>query len=470
MNVQTIPPPRPRFREHPIEFLLALFGEVRPGEGATVLLLTLNVFLILSAYYLLKVAREPLILLGGGAEVKSYASVGQSILLVFVASSYGWLAAHVGRLMLVSCVSLFFIANLLVFFGLGSLGVPLGVPFFLWVGIFNVVTIAQFWSFTADTYTEEQGKRLFPIGSSVVAVAGSWIAAPLVRVGSPFTLMLAASVLLIAALGLTVIVHRRETRAAVNHVKKVQAPLAHGDAFALVLRDRYLLAFALLVLVLNFVTRSGDFVLDRMLLAQSADHAKALGMAEPAYIAQFKAHYFQLINVIGVVLQLFLVSRIVKYVGLRVALVIIPLASVVGYGATLLVPMIEVLFVARVIESSLDYSLSNTTQQSLWLVTTREAKYKAKQVIDTLFRRAGDTMSAAVVWLTVHFAFGTRTFLAVNVALSLAWVGLAIIVGRGYMRRSTTRKPPATSRPDVPGEPTHRPDLSSIPATHPVTG
>jgi hypothetical protein len=74
-------PQKPRFREHPIEFLLALFGEVRPGEGTTVVLLTFNVFLILSAYYLLKVAREPLILLGGGAEVKSYTSVGQSILL-----------------------------------------------------------------------------------------------------------------------------------------------------------------------------------------------------------------------------------------------------------------------------------------------------------------------------------------------------------------------------------------------------
>ena len=69
-----------------------------------------------------------------------------------------------------------------------------------------------------------------------------------------------------------------------------------------------------------------------------------------------------------------------------------------------------------------------------------QAKYKAKQVSDTFFKRAGDTMSAALVWTTVHFTLGTRTFLAVNVALSLAWVGLAVIVGRGYMRRSTTTR------------------------------
>jgi AAA family ATP:ADP antiporter len=444
------PPPaaKPRFREHPIEFILALFGEVRPGEGTTVVLLTVNVFLVLSAYYLLKVAREPLILLGGGAAVKSYASVGQSILLVFVASAYGWLAARVGRLVLVSSVSLFFIGNLVVFIALGRVGVSLGIPFFLWVGIFNVVTIAQFWSFAADVYSEEQGKRLFAIvgiGSATGAVAGAALAAPLIHVGSPFTLMAVAAVLLLVALGFTTIVHRRETRRTRAH-QAVAEPLERGAAFALVLRDRYLLTFALLVLALNFVTKSGDYALDSMLLAQSEAHAGALGVAQSVYIGQFKAHYFQLINVTGVVMQLFLVSRIVKYVGLRAVLVLIPLASTVGYGATLLLPMIEVLFVARIIESSLDYSLSNTSQQTLWLVTTREAKYKAKQVIDTFFKRAGDTMSAAVVWLTVHFALSTRSFLAINVALSLAWLGLAIALGRGYMRRSA---PPAARAEQV---------------------
>jgi AAA family ATP:ADP antiporter len=124
---------RPRFREHPVEFLLGAFGDVRPGEAPTVLLLTLNVFL-LTAYYLLKGAREPLILLGGGAEVKSYASVGQSVLLVFVASFYGWLSARVVRITLISLVTLFFAMNLGVFWALGTRGVPLGVPFFLWVG------------------------------------------------------------------------------------------------------------------------------------------------------------------------------------------------------------------------------------------------------------------------------------------------------------------------------------------------
>ncbi len=434
---------RPRFREHPVAFVLGLFGDVRPGETATVLLLAFDVFLIFVAYYLLKVAREPLILLshGGGAEVKSYASFGQTILLVFVTQAYGWLAGRVSRMRLIAYVTLFFLANLMMFWFLGERGVNIGITFFLWVGIFNIVTIAQFWSFAADTYEEEQGKRLFPIvgiGSSIGACGGAWLAAPLIRGGSPYMLMIVAAGIFLASLGLTYTVHVRES----GHEKKkeegVHDPLAKGNAFAMVLKDKYLLVFALLVLALNYVTKSGDYVLDRTLLARAVSH----GAAKTAYIGEFKAHYFEFINVIGVVLQLFFVSRIVKYLGLRAALVLVPCFSLAGYGTAVVAPILSVLVVSRVVESSLDYSLSNTAQQTLWLATSREAKYKAKQVVDSFCRRGGDALSAGVVWLGVHFAMGTRAFLMINVVCTIAWIALAWILGRDFAKR--------TGRPETP--------------------
>jgi AAA family ATP:ADP antiporter len=430
---------RPAFREHPIEFALGLFGNVRPGEAITALLLTVNIFLLLTAYYLLKVAREPLILLGGGAEVKSYAAVGQVILLVFVTNFYGWIAARVGRFVLIACVTVFFALNLVLFWALGSRGVPLGLPFFLWVGIFNVVTVTQFWSFAADMYSEEQGKRLFPIigiGSSVGAVGGAAIADRLMRAGSPFLLMMVAAGILVSTLALTYVVHRREIgRAPGGQSSGQNEPVGRGNAFALVLRDPYLLLLAALILVLNISTKTGDFVLDRMLIARAAAHAAAQGMSESAYIGQFKARYFEWINVLEVLLQLFVVSRVIKYTGLRVALVLVPLASLAGYGATLVAPLIGILFATRVAESTLDYSLSNTVRQALWLVTSREAKYKAKQVVDSFVWRAGDTISAAIVWVGTHFAMGVRRFIAANVLVELAWVALAILAGREYARR-----------------------------------
>ncbi len=434
---------RTRFREHPLEFVLGAFGEVRPGEGATALLLALNVFLLLTAYYLLKVAREPLILLGGGAEVKSYASVGQSVLLVLVATVYGWLSERVGRMTLIATVTLFFAMNLGVFWILGTRGVPLGVPFFLWVGVFNTVTVAQFWSFAAETYTDEQGKRLFPIvgiGSSVGAVGGAMLAEPLIRRGSPFLLMLVAAGILVAALGLTLRVHRRQARLAESGpAKPAEEPLPPGNAFALIARDRYLLTFAVMVLVLNLVTKTGDYVLDRMLVHDAPAAAHALGVAPAVYIGEFKSRYFEWINLLGVLMQLFVVSRVIKYAGLRVALVLVPIASVVGYGAALAAPLIGVLMVARIAESTLDYSLSNTTRQALWLVTSPEAKYKAKQVVDTFVMRAGDSLSAGLVWIGAQTAMSSRTFIAINVGLTLAWLGLAVLLGRMY----ATREPAA---------------------------
>jgi AAA family ATP:ADP antiporter len=440
-------PARPTSRKRPLELALTVFGDVRPGEGLTVLLLAANVFLLLTAYYLVKVAREPLILLGGGAEVKSYASLGQSIALVFVANAYGWLSARISRIRLIAYVTAFFVANLLVFAALGRAGVSLGVPFFLWVGIFNIVTIAQFWSFAADTYSEEQGKRLFPligIGSSLGAVSGATLAEPIVQHASPYVLMVVAAGFLLSTLGIAWAVHRRETEdggARTQHAKDLDAPLEKGNAFLLVARDPYLLLLAAMIFVLNIITKTGDYVLDRMLIAQA--HAQQAAGANPtAFIGAFKAHYFEWINVLEVVLQSLAVSRIIKYAGLKWAVVVAPLASLGGYATALVAPVLAVLFVTRVTESTLDYSLSNTVRQALWLVTPREAKYKAKQVVDTFVWRAGDTVSAAFVWLGVHFGASPRQFIAVNVAASAAWVGVAALAGRAYARRALTA--PAT--------------------------
>ncbi len=436
-----VPSPTPHLRlwEHPLEFALALFGDVRPGEAVTVLLMTANIFMLLTAYYLLKVAREPLILLGGGAEVKSYAAVGQAILLVLVTNLYAWIAARVRRLVLIASVTLFFAANLVLFWMLGSRGVPLGVPFFLWVGIFNLVTVAQFWSLAADMYTDEQGKRLFPIigiGSSVGAIAGSALAGGLLHASSPFFLMLVSAAILVSTLALTTVISVRE-RARKDAASRGHhdAPLGHGNAFALVAKDRYLLLIAALILVLNVSTKTGDYVLDRMLISHAAERAATDGITQSVYIGEFKARYFEWINVLEVVLQSLAVSRIIKYAGIRAALIAVPLVSLIGYATTFAIPLIGILFATRVAENSLDYSLSNTVRQALWLVTSRDAKYKAKQVVDSFVWRAGDSLSAALVWTGSHFALGLSWFIAANVCVAVLWVTVAALAGREYSRR-----------------------------------
>jgi AAA family ATP:ADP antiporter len=260
--------------------------------------------------------------------------------------------------------------------------------------------------------------------------------------------MLVAAGILLSTLGLVHVVHRRETaRLAGPNKRHHDEPVARGNAFLLVIRDRYLLLLAALILILNISTKTGDYSLDRMLILQAKGHAAARGVAEAVYIGQFKARYFEWINILEVVLQSLAVSRVIKYAGLRAALVMVPAVSLMGYGATFLFPIIGILFATRVAESTLDYSLSNTVRQALWLVTSREAKYKAKQVVDSFVWRAGDTLSAGIVWTGVHFALGVRWFIAVNVVTAVAWIAIAAFAGRDYARRQALAPAPASLVP-----------------------
>ncbi|WP_234022800.1 NTP/NDP exchange transporter [Sorangium cellulosum] len=517
----------------PLHRLLSIFAEVRPREAFSVLVLTLNVFLLLTGYYLLKVVREPLILAGGGLEigghrldldgpeVKAYASAGQALLLVGVVRAYGAMARRFGRMQLTTALTLFFAGNLVLFFFLARLGVPLGVPFYLWVGCFNLTVIAQFWSFANDVYTPEQGKRLFAIvgiGSSLGAMLGAQIAKRVYVPIGPYNMMLLAAGVLLVCLWLTRLVHRHELAragagAGAAAAKADAPPGGAAGGFGLIARDRYLLLIAGLTLVLNWVNSTGEYILDRTLIesatsaltpagggpgepapapaaASGAAPGAPLAAGAPVYlvdpgasrllegkiaaerggafdveaggkivenaekglvhprteagkkaalgavIGTFKGDFFYWVNTFGVLLQLFLVSRIFKYLGVRFALFILPSIALLGYASLAVLPVLAVVRVAKVAENSTDYSVQNTARQALFLPVGRDAKYSAKAAIDTFVVRAGDVLAAAVVIAGNLLALSTRHFAMINLALAVVWLGVVVGIAREHRRRT----------------------------------
>ena len=192
---------------------LSLFTEVRAGEGATALLLAANIFSILLFYSVLKVVRESLILSEGGAIVKSYSAAGQALLLLGVVPLYGAFASSVNRIRLICGVTLFFASHLIIFYLLGSAGVHVGIAFYLWIGIFNMMMPAQFWAFANDLFSTERGKRLFPIvgmGASIGALLGAFLATRYFAGAGPYVLMLIAAGGLMLPIVFTLWVNRRE--------------------------------------------------------------------------------------------------------------------------------------------------------------------------------------------------------------------------------------------------------------------
>src|SRR5215216_2191386 len=358
----------PLDRAGPLDRALRLFADVRAGEGGTALLLALNVFLVFCAYYVIKPIREALILSGGGAEVKSYAAAGQAILLLGLVPAYGALADRLPRRGLLNAVTAFFAVCLVVFSALTRSDVPVGVVFFLWVGIFNLMIVAQFWSFANDVYTKEQGERLFAIvafGGSLGAVTGSALTGGLIPViGVPQLLLVAAGFLVVAAL-ISNLVDARERAQHETHLPPnlttAEIPAATGEyqiemvenarkltvslpgiareprrgTFSLVFADRYLLLIAFLMLLLNWVNTTGEYILGRT-VAGAAETAvtagRAGGLSVEEYIGTFYSEFLFIVSVASMVLQLFVVSRLIKYFGVKTGILVLPVLALTGYA------------------------------------------------------------------------------------------------------------------------------------------
>jgi len=428
-----------------LERLLSLFADVRAGEGLTTVLLTVNVFLLLAGYSVMKPARDGLILTEGGAELASYSAAAQGILLVGLVPFYGWLATQVGRIRLITLVTTFFAGTLVAFYAGGTLGLREGLAFYIWIGLLNVFVVSQFWQYANDLFTESQGRRLFPfvgVGQSLGAWIGAAMVAPLVRQlnYTPYTLMLIGAGVLMLALSMTLVVDRLGVQRDTGDAERVAAaPLGPEGGFELIARDRYLLWIAVLIVLLNVVNTTGQYILNRLIVSEAVARfgtgPEAL-VASRQFVTAFSGSIMASVNLVGLLLQLFATARVIRFIGIRGALFVLPCIALVNYSVIAVAPILAVVRVGKILENSADYSIQNTLRQALFLPTSREAKYKAKAAIDTFFTRVGDIVSAGVVALGVVGALTTAVFAVVNVLLTIVWLGVARQIAREHRRRT----------------------------------
>jgi ATP:ADP antiporter, AAA family len=426
----------------PLDRFLGLFADVRGGEAGSALLMLTSLFLLLVGYYVLKTVREPLVLVTGGAELKSYAAAGQAVALMGFVPLYSWLASRLDRLKLIVCVLVFFVVCIELFFVGGHLRVPmLGFFFYIWVGIFSLATIAQFWSYANDVYRKDVGDRLFPliaVGQTAGALVGSKVVEQLFKARvDPFWMMQIAAVLLIVHLALYWVVNRREAGARTTAPAPV--PVAGRSGFSLVLESPYLLMIGALLILLNAINTLGEYVLGSFVKKAS------LGLADPtSFIGEYMANYFLWVNIVALVIQAFLVSRIVRYAGIAGVVLALPVVAIGTYGLAAVGVTLVTMRWAKTAENSVDYSIMNTAKQMLWLPTTREQKYKAKQAIDTFFVRTGDLVAAGVVFLGVQvLSLSTRGVALTNLALIAVSLVLAFRLIREHLRLSAAAAPAA---------------------------
>src|SRR5512135_1863775 len=464
---------------------LRLFADIRRGEAPKALLLALNVFLLLLAYYILKPLREALLLVNKDAPVvKSCLGSAQAVLFIVVIKAFSKLSSKVPRHTLITWTTLFFISNLVVFYALHAAGMavkPMGILFFVWIGIFNYFVIAQFWGFANDLYSDEVGKRTFPLVALGATLGGLVATLPFMKrlrdwLGGnwEFKLMLIAGVVLFLCIVLARVIHRRDVRktredrekglsGAEDKARVQEQPLKAGGGFKLVFKSRYLLLIAVMIGLYNFVNATGEFIISQVTLNQSiaeAEQARTAGPQAPAEIkpgeglpaaspalsrqTESKAihnafmNYQMLTNLIALIIQLFFVSRIFRWIGIGGALLFLPLLALGGYALISFGATLVLVRWVKAFENGTDYSLQNTTKAALFLVTQREEKYKAKAAIDTFFVRGGETVSALAVLIGSELLnLRVELFAMLNVAMVVLWILLTVLVIREYRKIKT---------------------------------
>jgi AAA family ATP:ADP antiporter len=467
------------------ERILQLFTEVKPGEGSTAMLMFANVFLILCAYYFIKPLREGWIAISDISgltkmEVKAYSSFVQAIFLLLIVGWYGRLSEKWDRSTLITRSTLFCISNMVIFWylqpGLFFEVLPVsGIFFYLWVGMFGVFVVAQFWTFCADIYNDKIGKRLLPliaIGATSGAAFGSEIVDLLVGNGLIPTesLLLAGTVPLFASIILTRIVDKRQrqentlftqtadklksdmnsatdtsnTNLSDTNTASDKNKQQRGFGFLLngaklIFKSRFLFAIALLTLLSNWVNTNGENLLFQVVQENLASQAAQQGIFDSNAVlvftrdatTAFYGNFFFWVNVVALLLQSLVASRLLKYGGFAVILLALPVIAMVSYTVMALVPILLIVKIMKIAENSTDYSINNTARHVLWLPVDSASKFHGKPAIDTLYVRMGDGLAALTVLLGVQFlALSTAQFFTFNVFLVFLWLIFAVMLIR----------------------------------------
>ncbi|MFC2158394.1 NTP/NDP exchange transporter [Acidobacteriota bacterium] len=445
--------------------LFRIITVVKPGELPKTLLLSLNIFLIFVAYYILKILRDTIVLDDYGAFTKNMMSGIMVILLIFAIKAYSKIASKVSREKLITWVTLFFIINIGVIFFLfttGILGRSMSLIYFIWVGIFNLMIVAQFWGFANDLFTEEEGKRLFPIimfGANLGGFIGAMFLSILLdpKTTPPivmYLMLLVSAVILGFCILLTNIIHKRELKNKIakavqeeipqtSEEKEEEKPLGKDGGFKLVFKSRYLLYIAFFVLLLNVINTTGEYIRDAVFgLATDAavESGEIAARGSLIMLGKLVSNFYLYVNIFTLFVQLFVVSRLFKYFGVRSAVFVLPFIALGGNIAMSLGASLIVVVIAKVFENGTDYSLTNTTRQALFLITSREEKYKAKVTIDAFFQRAGDLGSSILVIIGTQVLFMSIEGMArVSVVIAIVWIFLCVLIAKEYKKKQKSR-------------------------------
>ena len=411
-------------------------------------------FCLLAAYYVLRPLRDEMGVAGGVRNLHWLFSATFVVMLAAV-PLFGAVVARLPRWRFIPLVYHFFVANIAIFWVLLSLDVAhieVARVFFVWISVFNLFAVSVFWSFMADLFTSEQGKRLFGFiaaGGSAGALLGPLLTVWLAGAIGPVNLLIVAAVLLEAAVAAAMALERTAPQQTEPSAKAGQKPSAIAErkppaqapigghalsGFVLLVRSPYLAGIALWVLLLSLVGTFLYFMQANIVAAASDD---------PVVRTRIFASIDLAAGILTLLVQLLVTGRIIQRFGVGRAAAFLPLVFVLGFAALASWPALGLVIAFQALQRTANFALSNPAREVLFTVVDREEKYKAKYLIDGVVFRGGDALSGWIFNGLKAAGLELSAIAAVTVPVAAGWLALALALGRAQERRAKGDTPRA---------------------------
>ena len=424
--------------EGPLHRRLARVVDVRPGEVRALWWSFGYFFCLLAGYYMLRPLRDEMGIAGGVRNLP-WLFTATFFVMLAVVPIYGAVVAKLPRRRFIPLVYHFFVVNIAIFwvlltFDIGR--VHAARVFFVWVSVFNLFAVSVFWSFMADLFASEQGKRLFGFiaaGGSAGALLGPavivWLAVPV----GPVNLLIVAALLLEAAVFCALRLEAAAPELQAERRGAATAPAARADTAVLgggwlagivmVLRSPYLAGIALWVSLLSL---AGTFLYFQQagIVAAASD--------DPAVRTRIFATIDLAVGTLTMLVQFVATGKLIARFGAGPAAAFLPAVFCAGFAVLWLAPALWVVIAFQAAQRAANFAISNPAREVLFTVVEREEKYKAKNVIDIVVFRGGDALSGWLFAALRGAGLDAGGISLATVPVTAAWLGLALALGKRH--------------------------------------
>ena len=412
-------------------------------------------FFLLCAYYVLRPVRDEMGIQGGIKNLP-WLFTGTFVGMLLITPLFGWVSSRWPRRVFLPLVYAFFITNLLLFYwlmGMGSESIDktvVAAGFFIWLSVFNYFVVSVFWSFMTDVFDSDTAKRLFgaiAAGGSIGAMVGPVITAVLVRpVGVPGLLLISAALMCCAVICIIGLgrwatgQYGEQSATGIEDSDKDTDTIGGGmlDGIKLIFASPYLLTICGYVMLLQLL--GNYFYLEQL---------RVMSESLPTSVerTQLFAQLDLAVNTITLLSQALITSALLRRVGLIFCLILLPGLAVFTLGITGLMPTLAIISISTVIRRASEFAIGKPAREILFTVVTREERYKAKNVIDTVASRGSDLISTwghaglrSIGMSTAQMAFSA-------IPLCIFMIGTGIYLGRAQQLRLKDRQPPTATAP-----------------------